>query len=83
MKRIVFALALATAAATSFAATQYLNNAGESEENNVVKIQLGDAGNDQYRNEAGQADQHQPQVADASDYRNDAGQEDKHQPQLG
>jgi hypothetical protein len=61
MKRIVLAVTLAAAAVTSFAATQYLNNAGDSEKDNVVQTQLGDA-SDSYRGNAGNADQHQPQV---------------------
>jgi len=36
----------------------------------------------EYRNDAGNHDQHQPQVGDASDYRFDAGEQDRHQPQL-
>jgi Spy/CpxP family protein refolding chaperone len=37
---------------------------------------------DEYRNNAGEQDQHQPQVGDASGYRFDAGEEDRHQPQV-
>lgn len=36
----------------------------------------------QYRYDAGDQDQHQPQVGDASEYRFDAGDKDRHQPQV-
>jgi len=36
----------------------------------------------EYRNDADQQDQHQPQLGDASEYRFDAGEQDRHQPQL-
>jgi hypothetical protein len=43
MKRSIIALALAALAVAAFADDQYRNNAGESEQDNVVKQQLADA----------------------------------------
>ena len=62
MKRTILALALATFAATSIAATvavndQYRNSAGEEDHHYP---QLGDAR--QYRFNAGEADEHYPQL---------------------
>jgi Ni/Co efflux regulator RcnB len=82
MKRTLIAIALATVAATSFAASRYSNEAGQSEKDNVVQTQLGDA-SDSYRFDAGEQDQHQPQLADAATYRNNAGEQDSAQIQLG
>jgi hypothetical protein len=57
MKRSLFAVLLATFAASAFAANdQYRNNAGEQDFATPI------AANDQYRNEAGQNDEHAPQV---------------------
>jgi hypothetical protein len=81
MKRILVAVALATVAATSFAATRYNNDAGQSEKDNVVQIQLG--ASDSYRFDAGEQDQHQPQIADARRYHNNAGEQDGSDIQLG
>jgi len=40
------------------------------------------AANTQYKNDAGEQDLHQPQVAANDEYRNDAGEQDEHQPQV-
>jgi hypothetical protein len=57
MKRSLFAVLLATFAASALAAAeQYRGNAGEQDFASPI------AANDQYRNEAGQNDEHAPQV---------------------
>jgi hypothetical protein len=57
MKRSLFAVLLATFAATAFAANdQYRNNPGEQDLATPI------AANDSYRNEPGQRDEHYPQV---------------------
>ena len=61
MKSTVAVLALATFATLAVANDAYRTSAGESESDNVVKIQLGSADNTQYRNQAGEPDLHQPQ----------------------
>ena len=43
MKRILLAVALATVTAGSIAATEYINEAGQSEIDNVVQTQISDA----------------------------------------
>jgi hypothetical protein len=62
MKSTFAVLALATFATLAVANDAYRTSAGESELDNVVKIQLGSADNTQYRNQAGEEDKHQPQV---------------------
>jgi hypothetical protein len=55
MKRTLLAIALAGLAATAIAADDaYRTNAGESDLDNFVQIQLGDA-SDAYRNNAGES----------------------------
>ena len=54
MKRIIIALSLAAATSTVFAG-QYRTNAGESTNDNVTQIQLGDASGT-YRNNAGDSE---------------------------
>lgn len=63
MKSTIAALTLSAFAILAFANDGYRSAAGESEADNVVKVQVGMAtDNDQYRNQAGEQDQHQPQV---------------------
>ena len=62
MKSTFVVLALAAFATLAVANDAYRTSAGESELDNVVKIQLGSADNTQYRNQAGEEDKHQPQV---------------------
>jgi hypothetical protein len=56
MKRTIAALALAAVAGLALASASdpYRTNAGESEQNNVVKQQLGDASG--YRTNAGESE---------------------------
>ena len=88
MKSTIAVLALATVASFTLAnaSDPYRTNAGESEQDNVVKQQLGDASG--YRTNAGESESDnvvkiQLGSADNSQYRNQAGEEDKHQPQNG
>ena len=63
MKSTIAVIALATFATLALANDGYRSAAGESEADNVVKIQLGSAAeSSQYRNQAGEQDAHQPQV---------------------
>jgi hypothetical protein len=63
MKSTIAVIALATFATVALANDGYRSAAGESEADNVVKIQLGSAADStQYRNQAGEQDAHQPQV---------------------
>ena len=49
----------------------------------VTAVAATQSSSEQYRNDAGSQDQHQPQVGDASDaYHNNAGEQDQHQPQV-
>jgi hypothetical protein len=63
MKRIITALSLVACATVALANDGYRLNAGESDADLTVKVQLGSAGeNTYYINQAGQPDLHQPQV---------------------
>ena len=61
MKSTAVVLALAAFATLAIAKDAYRSGAGESEMDNAVKVQLGSADNTEYRNQAGEQDQHQPQ----------------------
>jgi hypothetical protein len=61
MKSTAAVLALAAFATLAVANDAYRTGAGQSELDNVVKIQLGSADNTEYRNQAGEPDLHQPQ----------------------